>query len=538
MNQGIRTRAAVALNVAFALLTLVDLASWRNLLRPVESTHVSRVVWEADAQGNVDPRVVEWKYTMLPQPSAVDEQSVVIPPGYPVMVSGTPWRWRLYEERGPVLVAALGSQATRYLALDQNHEPVVQPLGRDPPPLDVLTLQRCFREDEEMDFLVHRDTITGGRCRWNGVGGTGWVVQSPVSSSRVEAEGDLVLGQRSWHGWLVVLVLLGSMIGRWAMRGGAWMATDATLVIGVFALSLHSPLWLVLWLIKNGVGAVVLVGLVLLRAWKGWRGKAAILAAGMVMGVALWTIDPVQLASLNTGFNERAAHLPSGASTSPSTQTTHLVLGYSLVNGASLSSGAYGTHATDAEIALECGMASGNVARYAMDGTNACFMVERWNQVASGLPNLRQRIHVGGFNDDLTAPVSRLGLWMGTILSVMPLAHPTPQFLKTWESGAQANLQPDRMNALLQCNNRLATGSPAPLLYVQDLATFDLGGPRRFGRVQWEGPRRSVVEEAGGRYLDMRELLVGESPVYFNDFSHLSQLGHEALARGLCRHLR
>ena len=49
--------------------------------------------------------------------------------------------------------------------------------------------------------------------------------------------------------------------------------------------------------------------------------------------------------------------------------------------------------------------------------------------------------------------------------------------------------------------------------------------------------RKKAVEAAGGRFVDLRDLLPGESLAYFNDFVHPSEVGYELLARGLCEQM-
>lgn len=97
---------------------------------------------------------------------------------------------------------------------------------------------------------------------------------------------------------------------------------------------------------------------------------------------------------------------------------------------------------------------------------------------------------------------------------------------------------PTVVGAALSCLRAVAEArTEVPFTYVYDLGIFDLGRPRAHGRAAWEKLRSDVVEQAGGTYIDLRDLLPGESLVYFNDFVHPSEVGYELLARALCEHL-
>jgi len=206
------------------------------------------------------------------------------------------------------------------------------------------------------------------------------------------------------------------------------------------------------------------------------------------------------------------------------------------VNGAALQRGAYSSGAFDAVLQAECGQAT-VVSRHSLDGANACFMAAEWNALASSLPELRQRIFLGGFNDDFTPRLPFMQLvWIG-LMGWIPSTDPFPHDMDVWRHFSAGNLA--TTPTLLDCTRALAAAVPsAPLLHVYDLTSADLGRPRQFGREAWVALRREAVESAGGRFVDQRELIPLQSPIYFNDYVHPSEVGYHVMARALCPLLR
>lgn len=526
-------KAGRTVHVAFALLTLADAGAWHDLVEAVRPAGVAKAAYERDPGKPITVRALDWQYKMLPAPSFIDERTLVVPPGQPIVVSRDvkPFRWRQYEDRGAPFVLVVAEGGAAHLARDGDGRPVLERLGESPPPVSrLLDLLGCFDADQEVAFDVTPGAVQAGRCRWDGVPSGDVVVQAPHSPARIEVAAPLSLGERTPRWWLLALVLLGSVLGRLVLRSAAWAATDAAGTLLVLGLSFVTPFWIVLWCAKDGAGA--LAGAVALA--RGAKGRALLAGTALVVVAAAWWVDPVRVAATNTAFNERSAGRPGDTSLSPPQGTTHVVLGYSVVNGAALARGSYGEGALDQQLAKVCGRPGRVFARHAVDGANACFMADHWNEKAAALPALRQRVVLVGFNDDLTAAATRWQLWVRTLVGLLPLADPQPRLLSTWDLGAKANLEPARAAELLACLERLARGTKAPLLVVNDLPSFDLGRERAFGRQAWAPLRLVAVEGAGGSLVDMRALLPGESPVYFNDVVHPSEVGYQAMAAALC----
>jgi hypothetical protein len=374
--------------------------------------------------------------------------------------------------------------------------------------------------------------VAAGTCAWFVPGiGHRLIVSSPEGAVRIDADFDL--GARSTSFGLVVFLLFLSLVTRVALVRPSLFGADVAAVLLVLVASFVTPLWIVLFLGKAFFGAVVLAFVALRRAWPRPMMRAMLLAALVLVVVAVATFDLGRLARINTAFNEGAIGLDPISTTQPA-NTTDLVLGASLVNGAALAKGAYREGALDAALGRACGNEERRFARWALDGANTCFSLASWRAAQEALPALRTRIGFVGLNDDMTVPTSAKGAWLGSIMGILPNPDREQKTHTAWAQAAAVNLDESRRGELSRCLRELVASHEAPLTEVYELATFDLGHARAFGREAWVDVRRAIVEDGGGRFVDMRTLLPGESPLYFNDFSHLSALGYEAVAKGLC----
>jgi hypothetical protein len=539
-------RARRVLVATFLLLGALDVFAWRGLIvtHAPDPASVSKVVFAGESKP-IRAENVAWQYPMLPQPSFIDGHTLVVPPGYPIAFMRSEslkgLEVELYETRTPamILVERDSTGALAFLGLDENGAPRVRDVGDAPPSItEILALQSCYGDGETVRFTVKLEeplAVTGGRCTWELASSTGRViVDSPDSSSHIEA----IIGSRfATFGirlWLLVLLFAASLLHRAPFMNTRFIGTDGTAVVAVLAASFVAPVWIVLWGMKFAVGmlfgALELAKLAMRRKSVRVPLVALLLA---VVGLGAF-VDPAAVAKANNRFNQRGK-ASVDTSVSPSPHTTHLVLGASMVNGAALAHGAYGDGALDQVLARECASADRSYARFAIDGGSACFMRDMWNETYASLPDLKERTFFGGFNDDMTAPASKVGVWLSTVVGVLPSNDPRPRAHAVWQMAAEANLRDSRIDELTQCLGGVAADmSHAPLTHVYELGTFDLGRARRFGRERWAIERQRVVEANGGRFVDIRALLPGESPVYFNDFSHLSEVGYAAVARSFC----
>jgi len=561
-----RTRAARARRVlvgTFLLFTLLDVFSWRALVftHVADDSSVSKVVFERhdDRDGELIASLEPWQYPMLPQPAFKDDATLSVPPGYPIALSRSSVNRAisldLYEtrtppmllvdqtldsDRGETVVARPDARALAFLTVDVEGSPIFRPVAREPPRIDeILAISACFADDDALRFDVTLDanvTVVGGRCTWSVPSPTGRiVVDSPDSSMVVMGVDGSRFAGGSLRWWLLALLVVLSLVHRAAFLSPRHLGTDGTAVVAVLAASFVAPVWIVLWGAKCAVG--LLFGLVaLIRTAIARPRLRAPLAALAVVALALpFVVDPLALARANNRFNQRGK-ASVDTSVSPPSETAHLVLGASMVNGAALARGAYGDGALDQVLARTCGAPDRVTARHAIDGGSACFLRDTWRDTALALPSLTHRTFFGGFNDDMTAPASSAGVWLSTIVGVLPSHDPRPRAHAVWQMAAEANLRPDRQAAMMECLTGVAADVPsAPLVHVYELGTFDLGHPRRFGREAWTNVRQDAVARAGGRFIDIRALLPGESPMYFNDFSHLSEIGYAAVAREICK---
>ncbi len=551
--QRLAARAPVLLWMAFGLLTLMDGCALRALWwlhEPARGT-VEKTVYEFDdATGHIIPRGVAWGYPMLPQPRWLTAEVLLLPPGFPVSVFTTveqaAFGVLVYEDRTPLLVQVTRPDGVVVTLLRRNGEPVLEPMTTTPPPVAaLLPLVDCVAPDAPLAWTFAQDAATlriqTGVCSWELAGDHHQVtVDSYATSARLDVESPALQAGFYLRWWMLLLLLAASMVARLGLKNATWIGMDATATVITAAASLVTPLFFVIWLLKGAVGLA-------LGAWAAWlatrtrRRLRVFVLGGVAAGVvAAVTVDPVWLAERYTVLLERdhlgeqAPNFALGrvASRIPA-NTTHLALGYSTVNGAALHRGAYAHKAWDAILAAQCGTPQTVYARHALDGGNTCLLGNAWATLSLSLPALKHRVFTGGFNDDLVPPPLHPGALVSLLAGTVPSQQAYPQPMAAWEVVARANLQPDRVASSVACAGALARAG-APLVHVQDVSSFDLGIPRRFGREAWVKHRKAAVEAAGGTYVDMRTLIPGESPVYFNDYVHPSEVGYVVMARALC----
>lgn len=553
-------RARRVLLGTFLLFTLLDVFAWRSLVftHAADDASVSKVVFEQGEAGLV-ASLEPWQYPMLPQPAFKDDATLSVPPGYPIAFTRSSVNHALvldlYETRTPPMLlvdqtadaggapadgARPDARTLGFLTVDSEGRAIVRPVGNMPPRIDeILALGACFAEDADVRFSVTLDsplTVTGGACTWSvPTTAARLIVDSPDSSMVVTGQGGSRFAGVSFRLWLLAILTLLSIVHRAAFLRPRHIGTDGTAVVAVLAASFVAPVWIVLWGAKCAVGLCFGVVAAIRHAIAHPRWRAPLGAVAAALFILPLVVDPLAIAQANNRFNQRGK-ASVDTSVSPPAATTHLVLGASMVNGAALARGAYGEGALDQVLGRTCGGPDHVTARHAIDGGSACFLRDTWRETARALPDLQRRTFFGGFNDDMTAPASSTGVWLSTIVGVIPSHDPRPRSHAVWQMAAEANLRPDRQTAMMECLTGVAADVPtAPLVHVYELGTFDLGRPRRFGREAWTNVRQDAVVRAGGRFIDIRALLPGESPMYFNDFSHLSEIGYAAVASEYCK---
>ncbi len=551
-----------ALLIVFALVTLFDVLSFRSLFVTVEADEgvVHKAVFER-AAGNVVARAVPWHYPMVPHPVAYDVRTVQLPPGYPLLLNTgklpegpgiDALDIRIYEQPAIALLMVRPQAAATFRALtvDDTGQPLLTEVLGEAPTISVsAAVNACFERGEADDprlfHLRHHDEqwqVTGGRCTWALSTPSAEVVITAQASTRIEMTGARDVGDTSFELLVFLLVIFGSLLSRWALRGVSFFLTDAVATFFVFAVSFFSPMWLLLWGLKAAAGALVLAwrGLQIVR--RSTRGQIVGGGAVAIGAVVAIVVDPVEAAAwytdLMADMQIAAMQAEDDRAETPIDKASHLVLGYSTVNAAAAGRGAYGSAAVDQVLQRTCGEGR-TFARHGTDGANICMMAETRNGETRAQEHLEERVFIGGFNDDIAPSLRSLRTVIPSFLALVPAADPFPSVEAAWAKTADANVNvQSNVDRALGCISTVASlGGNSRFTYVYDLGIFDLGRARGYGRDQWVSTRRQTVEAAGGRFVDLRDLLPGESLAYFNDFVHPSEVGYELMAKALCDQL-
>jgi hypothetical protein len=141
---------------------------------------------------------------------------------------------------------------------------------------------------------------------------------------------------------------------------------------------------------------------------------------------------------------------------------------------------------------------------------------------------------LGGTNDDLFT----------AMLSIARLFIVSGQGSELWHhnvsvAAAAARRRLDTQTSAIAGLGRCIESRGAHFLFLHDFLASDLGSGRDQDRVAMLTARRTAVEAAGGTFVDLFEALGAEAGVsWFNDYVHLSLLGHERIAELACRHSR
>jgi hypothetical protein len=544
-------------------MTIVDLATWRALIFQVEpdQARIEKAVFEVGDKDLLTARAVSWHYPMRPQPAALDPMTILMPPGYPLMLhmdeQGINWvDFRIYHEPNASVIMVRPRESPNapfsVLGVDSAGAPTVQILAQEPPLYaQSKAVLSCFdgeRSDKSAvvySFLMKdgRLKITGGKCVWQINADQADIVMTSQGSARLEARGDQPLGKTTFRFSIFLLILAASVLTRAIFLRSTWISADITTTLFVFLVSLVTPLWILLWGFKSAIGCItaclILIRFMLMSP-KRWRYLAATALVGCI---AAFFFRPLAWIDWYTNKNADDTIAAMGSTDDRQDETfvsstTHLIVGYSTVNGAAAGRGAYGSSALDQIMRTRCG-AGKTFGRHAVDGGNICLLAPKWNSIADNLDQLEHRLFFGGFNDDMTPSLKSLKTLMPTIVALVPVGDPYPNMEDMWRRSSMSNLQDASVGR--QSANCIQSvidhRKPSPFTFVYDLGVFDLGHPRLYGREQWTTQRREVVEREGGTFVDMRDLIPGESLLYFNDFVHPSEIGYRALGDELCKRL-
>lgn len=544
-------------------MTLVDIASWRQLIVVVQPAEekIQKAIFELDAQDRILPRGVAWHYPMRPQPAALDKRTVLMPPGYPLMLhlghrTIQQVDFRIYQKpnAAAIMVRNPDAKKTPYsiLSLDEDGAPLVRELLHQAPPYtESKALLQCFDGDVQNEahvvytFRQNRQQldIQGGTCHWQIPGNQFDVVVTSQASARLEAKGDQILGDGSFRLGMFFLVLVASLLSRAIFLRSTWITADITATFFVFLVSLVTPLWILLWGFKACIGCAAAVLVFLRFVLYHPKRLRYLVGIGVFVTLAFFFFRPVAWIIWYTQKNADAlitamSSVDDRSQETYSPKTTHLILGYSTINAAAAGRGAYGSAALDQVIQKECGQ-NQIFGRHAVDGGNLCLLSPEWNQVTDRLPHIEERLFFGGFNDDMTPALKNLKTLLPTIVALVPVGEAFPDTEDMWRRSSLGNIEDAFGSRRSQeCITSLVShGKKLPFTFVYDLGVFDLGHPRLYGRDHWVQQRKKIVESAGGTFIDMRDLIPKESLLYFNDFVHPSEIGYRILGQTLCQSL-
>ncbi|MBI3784168.1 MAG: hypothetical protein HY270_12295 [Deltaproteobacteria bacterium] len=322
--------------------------------------------------------------------------------------------------------------------------------------------------------------------------------------------------------WPVLAVVTAKVVAfAWAAGLVSTAAVSATLGIASLVVPVQATLTWPLTLFIGIVAAIVRVAVIARRRLpRGWRLPCLVLALALSACVARALIPATR--SFPPIVPPHGDH---------GQQLQCAVIGYSMASGAGLRDSHGGFSSLLDDTCDRCRdktagrTAGGEVLSWARDAY--CASPHSFGKDGSV-------IFLGGANDDF--------LWGVTSTARMFVvgqqgSEPWARNLKTSAAASRARIdaQVDAINGLMQC----AQSNGAGFLFLHDFLVGDLVAGRDPDRAAMLARRRAAVEAAGGRFVDLYEVFGAEAGIsWFNDYVHLSLIGHERLADLTCRNLR
>jgi hypothetical protein len=417
------------------------------------------------------------------------------------------------------------------------------PLTRDRLRLAALR-SLCAEADGTCRLVVREDgsrmSLVLGRCRVDEDGGaaagesrvmavlagTEWTI---LESSTSKGNSGLVDGERLATAFRVIVVT--SLV---SIAGFGRPVALTMFVFLVLASWYFAPVYVAATLC---LGALIGLVIAIARAAR-WllRRSSARIRYGTIGASALAVALLVWQHSGPTGVVERLrADRASNTAWSPRC----VLVGYSTAADSALRTRAHGTAARLRDACVTC---EHRVAHYAAGGET--FDMIRDVACAADAP-LRpgtQMIFLGGTNDDLVFALFRrpLGYLRAVLDALRPNSHGTTRVMTDLVdfAGRASLAEFPAQETLLREAMECLSARGATLLYLQDFMVIDVTRGRSPARAEMVRRRRALVESFGGVFVDLLETHGDRvSVAWFNDYIHLSSVGHQRVGETACDRL-
>jgi hypothetical protein len=316
-------------------------------------------------------------------------------------------------------------------------------------------------------------------------------------------------------GSLVVFVLLAALLANAGLGGTGALTTSA----GAAALGMASPTFgVILFFSGHLVSAVAL----LVRAARLLRARKR---RALTVAALLVCVGGVGLLYLR----ERPS------ATEPGGHAGCVVTGYSTAEGETLSKE---LHSAGNLLRSECTACDGSVQIRPRNGGRFSWVADTFCAPESLAASARALLFLGGGNDDFSWGQTRLELIsrLGRLI-LFTLDPPTFQQWTAMRADAEAASLAaiDQQSSAIRRTTECMHGR---LFLFHDFLVWDLPAGRSVARQTMLERRRIEVERAGGRFVDLLEATRAHASVtWFNDYIHLSQVGHRVAANLMCAEL-
>ena len=330
------------------------------------------------------------------------------------------------------------------------------------------------------------------------------------------------------HGVFLPFLILMSVVAGIAGLGWILSFTSSSLIL--LASFLHPLAAVLLWISAAFLGACGCF-------WRGirrlWRRKPALACAAVAGPILLIIVVVINFRSSEIGPEDQPV-------AGDAQQDPCLLVGYSTVEGAGLR---FGTDGLYELLASSCQACAGGLERRAASAKDFTWIRDVVCAAGRSQRGGGPIVFLGGNNDDF--------LWGMTRGSLFGNLADSLQVLKVILSPDQ--VQPDHWSSLMSLAEhhsfqssgeqaevieetlRCSAENEATFWFIHNFMAFDLEGGRSADRTRMLEMRRAALAGTGATFVDTLERFQGEVGVHwFNDFIHLSAVGHERIAGLTC----
>jgi hypothetical protein len=336
-----------------------------------------------------------------------------------------------------------------------------------------------------------------------------------------------------WVPVLALIVPIKGVLMVYATGALAALSTSVTIWLGSLW---FAPLAIACW----GVSGMIAL---LAASWHALRKRQRLRRGGLWLLIVLMGGGLATRLLMDSRATPAATARPERNLAQIGREPTCVLAGYSTADGAAVRPGSRATWQLLAETCSACGGGAFKIAR--RGGTIAGLADLLCSPRLAHALRGKSVVFLGGSNDDysywtnLESPVAHMLMHHPTVVRIFYYySNPTSaRLLELMRDSAAASLalmerQEGDLARAAQCVARQGSS----FRFFHDFVLFDLEEGRSSDRQSMVERRREAMQNANGELIDLYQLFREEAGIsWFNDFIHLSSIGHRRVAERICR---